>query len=70
MTMTKEQELVVSRKKKDGYAIWGTTKSAINGLDAVALTKGRHFIVVNSLGFDEHTFGRAWVINSDGGVDE
>lgn len=59
---TKEQEAVVNCKLNQGYSILGTTVSLTNGLSSVALVKGKHMLVVNSLGYDEHFQGKTWNI--------
>lgn len=58
--MTNEQKQVVQSKLNDNYVILGFTKSLLNGLSSVCLTKGRHTVVINSLGYDEHFKGKTW----------
>ena len=62
--MTKEQQTVVDVKIHSGYEIVGTSKSINNGLDVFILTKGKHTIAINSLGYDEHYKGKTWKLNS------
>lgn len=52
--MTEEQEVVVRSRIKDWYELLGTVPSSLNGFDAYCLVKGRHTILVNSLGYDEY----------------
>lgn len=52
--MTKEQRVVVEHRIKDGYELLGTKPSLLNGLDSYCLVKGKHVILVNSLGYDEY----------------
>lgn len=59
---TKEQSCVVEARVKQGYEFFGKTKSTLNGLDAYILKKGKHLIVINSLGYDEHYQGKTWRI--------
>ena len=52
--MTKEQRVVVKHRIKDGYELLGTKPSLLNGLDSYCLVKGRHTMLVNTLGYDEY----------------
>ena len=52
--MTKEQMVVVEHRIKDRYELLGTKPSLLNGLDSYCLVKGKHVILVNSLGYDEY----------------
>lgn len=60
--VTVEQKVVVNHKLKQGYELFGTTNAMLNGMTAFVLNKGRHLIVVNSLGYDEHFAGKTWNI--------
>jgi hypothetical protein len=57
MNTTPEQRAVVESRFLHGYSIEGTTPSLVNGLPAVVLTKGRHTVRINTLGYDEHLPG-------------
>ena len=52
--MTKEQEVVVQSRVQDGYKLIGVVRSSLNGLNSYCLTKGRHTMLVNTLGYDEY----------------
>lgn len=56
------QKIVVEAKIKDGYELFGETRSDLNGLQAFMVVKGKHTMVINSLGYDEHYPGRNWRI--------
>ena len=58
--MTNEQIAAIESKLKDGYVVFGETTSILNGLKAVMLVKGSRTVVINSLGYDEHTNGKTW----------
>jgi hypothetical protein len=60
--ITDEQKSVVEYRLSQGYELFGKTKSLLNGLDAYVVNKGRHLMVINSLGYDEHTQGKTWRI--------
>ena len=60
--MSKIQEIVVQKRLQDGYTLFGETCSLLNGLSAFVLVKGKHTLVINSLGYDEHTHGITWKI--------
>lgn len=63
MTQTTiEQQSVVNAKVTLGYEFIGYTKSLVNGLDCSVLSKGKHLVVVNTLGYDEHYQGKTWRI--------
>lgn len=57
---TKEQKVVVEARLKDGYELLGVAKSHVNGLRIFAVSKGRHTMAINSLGYDEHVPGRSY----------
>lgn len=61
--ITLEQQVVVESKMKNGYELFGTTKSLLNGMPAFVLNKGKHLVVINSLGYDEHFLGKTWKLN-------
>ncbi len=52
--MTKEQRIVVAHRIKEGYELLGAKPSLLNGLDSYCLVKGRHTMLVNTLGYDEY----------------
>ena len=54
---TKEQESVIKARIRNKYIILGQVKSKINGLPSVILAKGKHTVVINSLGYDEYVSG-------------
>ncbi len=54
MFATKTQEVVINARMGDGYKCLGVVSSLVNGLDAFVLVKGKHTLVINSLGYDEH----------------
>lgn len=56
------QSVVVNARVGMGYEIIGSTTSLLNGGKAIVIQKGRHFMVVNSLGYDEHVQGKTWRI--------
>lgn len=60
--LTKEQEAVVEYRLNQGYELFGKTSSTLNGLDAYVINKGKHLMVINSLGYDEHYQGKTWRI--------
>jgi hypothetical protein len=62
MYLTKEQQLVVEGRLTQGYCVLGKTFSTTNGLLAFVCVKGKHTVVINTLGYDEHSFGRTWKI--------
>lgn len=62
--MTNEQEVVVCKKLQQGYKLFGFSTSIVNGLDVVILSKNRHTVAINSLGYDEHYKGKTWKLNS------
>lgn len=55
--MTVEQLCVVQARIKSGYENVGLTKSTLNGLLATVVCKGKHVMVINSLGYDEYSGG-------------
>jgi hypothetical protein len=55
--MTDEQLVVIETRLKFGYVNVGRTRSVINGLMAIVVQKGRHVMVINSLGYDEYSGG-------------
>ncbi len=61
--LTNEQKVVVEYRISKGYELLGKTKSTLNGLDAFVVNKGRHLMVINSLGYDEHCQGMTWKIS-------
>lgn len=60
--ITEEQKSSVEYRVSQGYELFGRTKSLINDLDAYVVNKGKHLMVINSLGYDEHTQGKTWRI--------
>jgi len=61
--ITEVQKLVVEKRIKDGYELLGKTVSTINSLTSFVLNKGKHLVVINSLGYDEHFHGKTWNVN-------
>lgn len=51
--MTNEQKVVVESREKRGYTVIGEGVSSINGLKTIIITKGRHRVDINTLGYDE-----------------
>lgn len=62
--MTDIQSVVTQAKIKDGYELLGYTTSILNGLTAPVLVKGGSTLVINTLGYDEHTKGKTWKLNN------
>ena len=62
MYLTKEQKVVVENREAQGYCVIGKTESLSNGLVAYVCTKGKHTLVINTLGYDEHMLGMIWKI--------
>jgi hypothetical protein len=62
--MTDIQSVVTQTKIKDGYELMGYTTSLLNGLVSPVLVKGRSTLVINTLGYDEHTKGKTWQLNN------
>lgn len=62
MYKTDQQRIVVESRMKQGYVLVGKTASLVNGLTCYIVTKGKHIMVINSLGYDEHVFGITWNI--------
>ena len=62
MYITNEQKSVVEYRISQGYELFGKTVSMLNGLDAYVVNKGKHLMVINSLGYDEHYQGKTWRI--------
>lgn len=60
--MNELQRAVCNRKVLDGYVVIGKSKSVVNGLDVILMSKGRHTVAINTLGYDEHTVGKVWRI--------
>jgi len=60
--MTNEQQVVVNSKINNGYMIIGNSVSMTNGLTVVILSKGKHTLAINTLGYDEHYVGKSWKI--------
>lgn len=56
------QKVVVDVRTKEGYEQLGFVQSTTCGGKSVLLVKGKHILVINALGFDEHTFGRTYKI--------
>lgn len=61
--ITEAQKVVVEQRISNGYELFGTTTSLTNGLASFVLNKGKHLIVINSLGYDEHIQGKTWKIH-------
>lgn len=59
---TKEQEVVVQARLAQGYSLLGVTTSLFNAGKAFVVSKGKHCLVINSLGYDEHVKGVTWTI--------
>jgi len=60
--MNELQQAVCNGMVLDGYVVIGKSKSLVNGLDVILMSKGRHTIATNTLGYDEHTVGKSWRI--------
>lgn len=58
--MTEVQKIVVDARIKEGYTLLGQVTSLTNNLPAFMLCKGKHMLVINSLGYDEHFQGKTW----------
>jgi len=58
--MTEIQKVVIDARLIIGYSILGETLSILNGLPAYLIVKGKHTLVINSLGYDEHLPGMSW----------
>lgn len=58
--MTTEQDCVVKARLKDGYEIVGKSTSETVTSDVILLQKGKHTLAINTLGYDEHYFGKTW----------
>lgn len=58
--MTKEQTAVVNARLRDGYTLLGYASSHVVAGQVAVLSKGRHTIAVNVLGYDEHLPGRTY----------
>ena len=56
--MTHEQETVINARLSDGYDLLGYSAGSL-GTVAV-ITKGRHTMAINCLGYDEHTQGKTY----------
>lgn len=54
------QKIVVESRIRGGYSLVGNTRSIVNGLQAFMVVKGKHTMVINSLGHDEHVNGMTW----------
>lgn len=61
--VTKTQEVVVKSRLNNGYKLLGKSVSLLNGFTCFVLVKEKHTIVVNSLGYDEHSQGISWKIH-------
>lgn len=61
--MTSVQKAVCDAKACDGYVKIGKSASLLNGLDLIVMTKGKHTIAINTLGYDEHTGCKTWRIH-------
>ena len=63
--MTDIQSVVTQARIKDGYELLGYTESILNGLVAAVLVKGRSTLVINTLGYDEHTNGNDGLLQKE-----
>ena len=52
--LTEEQKVVVESRIANEYEVVEECVSLVNGLVAYKLVKGRHCVVINTLGYDEH----------------
>lgn len=52
--LTNEQKVVVESRIANGYEVIEDCVSVVNGLTAYKLVKGRHCVVINTLGYDEY----------------
>lgn len=57
---TQEQNAVIEARKRDGYVLLGVASSRSMQGHVVVLTKKRHCVAINGLGYDEHTLGSTW----------
>lgn len=62
INLTVTQKCVVDYRVKNGYECLGMARSRLNDLMAVVLVKGKHVMVVNSLGYDEYTGGGVIIV--------
>lgn len=62
INLTVAQKCVVDYRTKNGYECHGMARSRLNDLMAVVLVKGKHVMVVNSLGYDEYTGGGVIIV--------
>lgn len=62
INLTVTQKCVVDYRTKNGYECHGMAQSRLNDLMAVVLVKGKHVMVVNSLGYDEYTGGGVIIV--------
>jgi hypothetical protein len=60
--MTNEQTVVVESRIARGYQNVGKSNSLLNGLPVYLLQKGKHFMAINTLGYDEHLVGLTWKV--------
>jgi len=60
--MTDIQRIVVQARKSQGYEILGRVQCSCG--EGILLTKGRHTMVVNVLGYDEHVSGRTYKVEN------
>lgn len=67
---THEQAVVVDSRLKSGYQLDGTSKSLVNGLPVFVMSKGKHTVAINSLGYDEHTNGKTWRLDEKESPDD
>jgi hypothetical protein len=58
--MTKEQTTVVNARLRDGYTLLGYAGSRVVAGPVAVLSKGRHTMAINALGYDEHIPGRTY----------
>lgn len=57
---TQQQEVVVAARVADGYVQLGLASSRVMHGHVVVLTKKKHCVAINGLGYDEHTSGACW----------
>ena len=63
--MTYTQETVVSARLAGGYDLLGYSDStSVSGIVAV-ITKGKHTMAINCLGYDEHTQGKTYRLRDE-----
>jgi hypothetical protein len=61
--MTHEQSVVVEARKSMGYSLLGKSTSLYTSGHVYVMTKGKHTMAINCLGYDEHTQGVTWNVH-------